>query len=319
MTGSSALFFTGLGTGLLAGATSCAAVQVGLLTGAVRDAPHAAGPVAAFLSAKLAVHGVLGALLGMLGTLLLPGPQIRAALLLLAAAVLAVFALDLLGVPIARRSHCAAGARRRRDPRLRRPAVLGASTVLLPCGLTLSAELLAVGSRSAAGGAAVMTGFVLGTAPLSAVVGMALGRGLEVLRGRLTVLAGAVLLAVAAWTLASGLRLGGWLPVAPRPAAAPAEHFVTMDAAGVQVVTVWAVDRGYRPAALAARAGARTVLQVRTRGNRGCTRVLVIPARGVQRVLPADGVTRIDLGVPAAGRLTYGCASGHYRGSVSFR
>ncbi|GAA2444546.1 hypothetical protein GCM10010191_71550 [Actinomadura vinacea] len=319
------LFLTGAGTGLLAGGGSCAAVQLGLLTGAVRDAPRPAAPVAAFLAAKLAAHTALGALLGIAGAAVQPGPRVRAALMLAAAAVLLVFALDLLGFPPARRllgrfgqadgEHCAPapGARR-----LRRPAVLGAATVLLPCGVTLSAELLAVTSRSAVAGAAVMAGFVLGTAPVSGLLGMGLGRGMAVLRGRLTVLVGAALVAVAGWTVMSGLRLGGWLPETGGAATAATRN-VTTDATGAQVITIGAADRGYQPALVTARSGVRTVLVVRTHGNRGCTRAFTIPSRRLERMLPETGATRIDLGTPGPGRLRFTCAAGHYPGTVTFR
>ncbi|HEX2315058.1 MAG TPA: hypothetical protein VHJ17_15050, partial [Thermomonospora sp.] len=184
--------------------------------------------------------------------------------------------------------------------------------------LTLSAELLAAGSRSAVGGAAVMTGFVLGTAPVFALLGVALGRGLGLLRGGLGVAAGAVLAVVAAWTLLSGLRLGGWLP-ATGEARAVSDGVVRTDAAGVQTITVWAVGRGYRPSTVGARAGVPTVLVLRTRGNRGCTRAFTIPSRGLERMLPETGDTRVALGAPRPGRLRYTCAAGHYPGSVVFR
>ncbi|SEG92618.1 Sulfite exporter TauE/SafE [Thermomonospora echinospora] len=342
--GTVALFAAGAGTGLLAGAASCASVQFGLLTGAVREAGRPLLPVIAFLTAKLAAHTVLGALLGAVGAAVAPGPRVRAALLVAAGVLLTVFALDLLGVPAARRllrregqsGHCAAPPAGRgpgvvgnpgaaRSPgafgRLRRPVALGAFTVLVPCGLTLSAELLAVGSRSALGGAAVMAGFVLGTAPVFALLGMALGRGLGALGGGLGAVAGAVVLVVAGWTLMSGLRLGGWLP-SPGQARAVAEgsaEFVRTDGAGVQTITVWALDRGYRPSAIVARSGLPTVLVVRTRETRGCTRAFVIPGRDLERMLPVTGETRIPLGSPAPGRLRYTCASGHYPGGITFR
>ncbi|MFB4319490.1 sulfite exporter TauE/SafE family protein [Actinomadura sp. 21ATH] len=318
------LFLTGAGTGLLAGGASCAAVQLGLLAGAVRGAPRPAVPVAAFLVAKLAAHTVLGAILGLAGAAVQPGPRVRAALLLAAAAVLVVFALDMLGFAPARRllrrsgrpggagaGHCAAA-----PPRVRRPAALGAATVLLPCGVTLSAELLAVTSRSPVAGAAVMAGFVIGTAPVTALAGLGVGRGMAVLRGRLTAVVGAGLIAVAGWTVLSGLRLGGWLP---EPAGAATAANVTAGPGGTQVITIGAADRGYRPALVAARSGVRTVLIVRTHGNRGCTRAFTIPARGLERTLPETGDTRLDLGVPAPGRLRFTCASGHYPGVITFR
>jgi sulfite exporter TauE/SafE len=300
------LFAAGAGTGLLAGATTCAVVQAGLLTGAVRDASHPVLPVTAFLGAKLAVHTLLGAALGLLGGVVQPGPSVRAVLLISAAGLLAYISLDLLGLRARRRpDHCAA-------PKSR-PAVLGASTVLLPCGLTLSAELVAITSGSAIGGAVVMAGFVLGTAPLSGLLGLTLG----FLRGRLNVLLGVALLGLAGWTATSGLRLGGWLPETSAVAAIDARFVTTSN--GAQTVTVHALDTGYRPALLAAHAGVRTTLVVRTDGTNGCTRAFGIPRNRIERLLPVTGETRIDLGTPAAGRLSFTCAAGHYPGSITFR
>ncbi|MFG2005988.1 sulfite exporter TauE/SafE family protein [Spirillospora sp. NPDC048911] len=331
-----ALFLAGAGTGLLAGATTCAALQLGLLAGAVRDAPSPARPVGAFLAAKLVSHAVLGAALGLLGGAVQPGPRVRGALLACAALLLTLFALDLLGFAPAGRllrrrrggapvaedgeagdGHCAVPVR---AARFRRPVLLGAATVLVPCGLTLTAELLAVSSRSAVGGAAVMTGFVLGTAPVFGLVGLTVGRALDLLRGRLTALLGVALLAVAGWTMISGLRLGGWLPQTGADAASAADsaRSVHTDATGTQIVTVWALDQGYRPARLTARAGVRTTLVVRTQNTHGHTRAFTLPARDLDVVLPVNGETRIDLGTPRPGRMRFVCASGHYPGAITF-
>lgn len=366
----SALFLAGAGTGLLAGGTSCAAVQLGLLTGAVRGIRRPVSGVGAFLLGKLATHTLLGALLGLAGAAVQPSPRARALLLTAAALVLLLFALDLLGLhllphhtsacrppprtaeplcappahtepphapPARAESPHAIGplhvAPARAEPphtagplraavwRVRARGVgLGAVTVLVPCGLTLSAEVLAVTSRSVLGGAAVMGGFVLGTAPLFGLIGVAVGRALEVLRGRLTALVGVGLLAVACWTLLSGLRLGGWLPEsAPAAGAAMNARFVRTGPDGVQIVTVWAVRDGYRPAVLQARAGPHTVLALRTDHNESCTRDLVIPGRNLERVLPASGTLTIDLGPVKPGRLRFTCALGHYFGQITFR
>ncbi|WP_141576454.1 sulfite exporter TauE/SafE family protein [Actinomadura sp. WMMA1423] len=329
--GVAALFVAGAGTGLLAGGTTCAAVQLGLLTGAVSGGREAVRPVAAFLAAKLVSHALLGAVLGLAGAAVQPAPQVRGVLLAAAAGVLAVFALDLLGFRPARRllrrgrasEHCQE-PRRRPATRARRPAVLGAATVLLPCGLTLSAELVAVTSGSATGGAAVMSGFVIGTAPLFGLIGVTVGRSLQALRGRLTALLAVGLLAAAGWTLVSGLRLGGWLPdgggtASAADSAADSARFVRTDASGTQIVTVWALDRGYRPALVTARAGVRTVLVLRTRETRGHTRAFTVPSLGKDVILPVTGETRVDLGTPGPGRMRFVCASGHYPGALTFR
>ncbi|MCP2340942.1 urease accessory protein UreH domain-containing protein [Actinomadura rupiterrae] len=323
-----ALFATGFGTGLLAGGTSCAAVQLGLLTEAVRGEARTVRPVAVFLSAKLVTHVALGAMLGLAGAAVEPGPRIRAVLLVGAAGMMVVFALDLLGFGPARKllrrapdagqdgdAHCAP-----ERSGTKRPVVLGAATVLVPCALTLTVELLAVSSRSPFAGAAGMAGFVLGTAPLFGLVGVTVGRALALLRGRLTALVAVALVAVAAWTLLSGLRLGGWLPENGDGATAAASaRFVSTDASGTQLIMVWALDEGYRPSALTARAGVHTVLVLRTRNTHGHTRAFTIPSRNRDVALPVTGETRVDLGVPGPGRLRYVCASGHSPGEITFR
>ncbi|GCD97191.1 sulfite exporter TauE/SafE family protein [Embleya hyalina] len=333
------LFATGLGAGFAAGGASCAAVQGGLLVGAVRPCgpASAAGPtdradtaeaadcagspvrrplpraLAAFLGAKLVAHAVLGALLGLVGGALQPAPSTRAVLMLLAAALMVLFGLAMLGVPgvgrlLPRGSVRGAG---------RGPLLLGAATVFVPCGVTLGAELVAVTSRNALGGAAVLTGFVLGTIPLFTVLGLLVGASGRVLRGRLTAALGVLVLAVAVWTVGSGLRLAGWWTPTARGAVDHAAASTGPD--GVQRVTVRVADKGYHPARALARAGVPTVLVLRTDHTTGCTRGFVLPARDRQQVLPVSGETTIDLGVPRPGTVDWTCAMGMYGGRIEFR
>lgn len=320
------LFATGLGAGFVAGGASCAAIQGGLLAGAVRPCEKPAGDCAstpprdllpraltAFLGAKLLAHTILGALLGLLGGAIQPAPSTRAVLLLLAGALMVLFGLSMLGVPgvgrlLPRPSPRGAG---------RGPLLLGAATVLVPCGVTLSVELVAVTAGSALGGAAVLTGFVLGTFPLFAALGLLIGASGRLLRGRPTAAVGLLVLAVAAWTIASGLRLGGWWTPA---AVGTVDHAAASTGAdGVQRVTVRVGNEGYHPARALARADVRTVLVLRTDHTTGCTRGFVLPARDVQRVLPTSGETGIDLGTPHAGTLTWTCSMGMYSGRIEFR
>ncbi|WP_329295888.1 sulfite exporter TauE/SafE family protein [Streptomyces pseudovenezuelae] len=108
------LFLTSAGTGLLAGGASCAAVQGGLQAGALgrrtvppalrpargtprQRATESLAPVGAFLVGKLLSHTLLGALLGIFGAALQPSPRTRAVLLLAAAVLMVLFALDLMG------------------------------------------------------------------------------------------------------------------------------------------------------------------------------------------------------------------------------
>ncbi|MFB7943037.1 sulfite exporter TauE/SafE family protein [Streptomyces sp. NPDC056049] len=382
MPSSITLLVTGLTTGLLAGGASCAAVQGGLLAGAVtRRAPastlpahvpamagarrpsgkpvpaapsaepRALAPVAAFLAGKLLSHTLLGALLGVFGDVLQPSPRARAVMLVAAGLLMVLFALDLFGVKaVARfvpRAPASFGRLFRRSARtesLATPALIGLATVLVPCGVTLSVELIAVTSGSPVAGAAVMAGFVLGTAPLFAVLGYLFRRSARALSGQLASLTGIVVLMVAVWTVASGLQAGGWVSlnrgeasssaaapafiVEPGPSDSPAgedgvqqpvpsDPPVRVDGVGRQVITLTVTDF-YTPTRFMAKAGLPTTLVLRGEDSGGCARAFTIPELGVQEIVKENGDTEIYLGTRDAGELRFSCAMGMQTGSIDF-
>ncbi|MFD3928311.1 sulfite exporter TauE/SafE family protein [Streptomyces sp. NPDC058614] len=378
MSSSLTLLVTGASTGLIAGGAACAAVQGGLLAGAVtrrqtavppsrparpasrnstkqqpaiqRPAdtsdPRPLAPVAAFLSGKLLSHTLLGALLGVFGDALQPSPRARAVMMLIAAAIMLLFALDLLGVKavgrLVPRPPASFGRLLRRSAKtdsVATPALIGFATVLVPCGVTLSVELVAVTSGSPIAGAAVMAGFVIGTAPLFAVLGYLFRRSSQALSGRLAVVTGVVVLGVAAWTVASGLQAGGWATLDLTPgdtpaaaaAAAPTETTsgdkapaaradgpVRIDASGQQIVTLTVTDF-YVPTQFTAHAGVPTTLVLRGKDSGGCARAFTIPELGVQEIAKRNGDTKIDLGTRKAGTLHFTCAMGMQTGTIDFK
>ncbi|MBV7700694.1 sulfite exporter TauE/SafE family protein [Streptomyces sp. TRM70350] len=392
MPSSITLLITGVSTGLLAGGTSCAAVQGGLLAGAVtRRAPapasapatsHASkpsakrpstasgagaaarrgasaasleltaknlAPIGAFLAGKLLSHTLLGALLGVFGDALQPSPRTQAVLLLAAGLLMVLFALDLFGVKaVARlvpRPPASFGRLLRRSAKtdsVATPALIGFATVLVPCGVTLSMELVAITSGSAVAGAAVMAGFVLGTAPVFAALGYLFRRGSQALSGRLAALTGVVVLTVAVWTMASALQAGGWVPFntpdKQQPAAsgpfivegdegsgsggggetAGADVPVRMDATGKQIVTLTVTDF-YVPTQFTAKAGVPTTLVLHGKDSGGCARAFTIPELGVQEIVKRNGDTKVDLGTRKPGTLRFSCAMGMQTGAITFQ
>ncbi|MFE2938820.1 sulfite exporter TauE/SafE family protein [Streptomyces sp. NPDC059255] len=359
-----ALFATSVGTGLLAGGASCAAVQGGLLAGAVSRRTPGAGkpdtgtpgtgtpgtgksgsrlseplaPVGAFLAGKLLSHTLLGALLGVFGAALQPSPRTRAVLLIAAGVLMVLFALDLLGVKAVARlvprppeSFGRLVRRRAKSGSTRAPALLGFATVLIPCGVTLSVELVAVTSGSAVAGAAVLAGFVLGTAPLFAALGYLFRRGSRAFSGRLGIVTGVVVLGVAAWTVVSGLQAGGWYSTAgsnaPAAAADPGpvqpgapvrQGPVTIGADGKQTIVLTVTDF-YEPTTFTAEAGVPTTLVLRGKDSGGCARAFTIPELGVQEIAERDGDTNIDLGTREPGKLAFSCAMGMQGGTIDFK
>jgi uncharacterized protein len=349
--------------GLLAGGVSCAAVQGGLLAGlvsrqkaatavAVRDprgrrapAPPAPvlgddlAPVGGFLAGKLVSHTMLGALLGLAGSAVQLGVHVRAMVQLAAGVLIIVMGLGQLGVRGFERVQFTPPASWTRLVRVRArsqsalaPAVLGVSSVLIPCGVTLSVMALAVASGSWWQGALILAVFVVGTAPLFTALGYAAARAKRATgpwRRRLAVATGLLVVAMGAYTLNGGLELTGSPlavsqlastlglsgPDGATEAVPPTDRVSVAD--GKQTVIVTAAEGGYSPGNLTVTAGLPTTLIVRSHKAQGCVRSFVIPALGVEKILPVNGDTAIDLGVLKAGKLAYSCGMGMYTGKLT--
>lgn len=351
-------------TGLVAGGASCAAVQGGLLAGLIAkrkgipeagirqggrpkakakvavspvfSGPQDLVPVGGFLAGKLISHMLLGALLGLLGDRVQLSFRVQAIMLISAGALMLLMALDLLGVRAVRKlvpsppaTWTALVRRRARSSAAFAPAALGFATVLIPCGVTLSMELLAIASRSALTGALIMGVFVLGTSPLFAILGYTLRRASSRLGSKVGKLAAVAVLIIGTITINNGLALTGsslsFSGIGRQVRAqepkvgqfGPAEIAESSQVAdGMQTITVQVDDTGYSPSRVGAKAGMPTKLLLRTNGTIGCTVAFVIPDLGIQKMLPASGTTELHLGTLPRGRLDFTCSMGMYWGEI---
>lgn len=282
-----ALFGSGLVAGLVAGTASCTAVQGGLLVGLAGARDRAA--LGWFLAGRLASYTVVGALLGLAGSAVKPPPQARAVLLVAAGILVIAFAVRLY-------RRCGCEPTRHRFAGLG-PPLLGAATILVPCGVTIGMELVAISSGSPFAGAAVMAGFVAGTAPVLGVLGWLVRR---VTRTRLVKAAAVLAVAAGLWTAGTGVSLGGWLP-------ATADTTANLS----PVVTIWALRDGYRPAAVEAPAGVPVEVVFKL-VDRGCTETVAIAGKDL--ALPAT----LRLPPQRPGTLRYSCGMGMYTGFIRF-
>ncbi|MBM4459313.1 MAG: hypothetical protein FJ011_16395 [Chloroflexi bacterium] len=335
-------------TGLTTGGLSCLAVQGGLLAGSLArqieqdllaapagphkgqavkaPRPNTALPIALFLLAKLVVYTLLGALLGLLGSVLTLDPIMRAALMILIGVFMVGNALRMFNVhPIFRHfvieppSFITRYIRRtaRRETDFFTPLFLGALTVLIPCGVTQAMMATALATGSPAGGAALMFAFTLGASPvffLVAYLATELGARLEKYFLRFVAV---VVLILGLVTVESGLNLLGSpvsfanLTARLRPAveaapiAAPAATRITPAATPLipPTATTGVPKALPTPAAIppavavppAGPANTMPVLELRVLGNGYSPRVLRAPAN---RAISLDLVTN----------KTYSCA-----------
>ena len=185
-------------TGLFTGGLTCLAVQGGLLASSIAQQEsdtlkdealkgHAL-PILSFLTTRLIAYTVLGILLGSLGSIVQLSLTTRVALQSVAALFMIGTALNLLNVhPIFRyfiiqppkfltrmvksqsRNNSALPAGRQ----VFGPAIVGAMTVLIPCGATQAMMAYAITQGSPLLGGLVMFTFILGTSPLFFLLGMA--------------------------------------------------------------------------------------------------------------------------------------------------
>lgn len=87
---------------------------------------------------------------------------------------------------------------------------------------------------------------------------------------------------------------------------------------GVQYITIDAKG-GYSPKISNAKAGIPTNLVMKTNGTFDCSSSLAIHFINYQKILPQNGETEIDLGIPKAGEPIQGvCGMGMYSFKINF-
>ncbi|HOA89415.1 MAG TPA: sulfite exporter TauE/SafE family protein [Propioniciclava tarda] len=326
-----------LAAGLLAGATTCAVTQGGLLVGLIARQRKASGavrrsvaddlaPVGGFLIGKLISHTVAGAALGAVGVALGLSPMVGTVALLVAGALMVVLGLSALGVPGFKNltftppdSWLGAVRRQTRSGSALAPFLLGLAVLLIPCGVTLSMMMLAATSGSPMTGALVMAVFVLGTAPLFAVYGflsarLPFGRALSTALGVLVV-------AFGVWTFNSGLVAGGSPVSLPLPGARGSGPGTVVSAAPgqVQEVRIQAFDQGYQPSDVAVAAGAPVKVTFTTKNVYSCILATTMPTLNQRTFLPSNGSKTLDLGVLAPGDYPIACSMGMYTATLHVR
>jgi sulfite exporter TauE/SafE len=348
-------------TGLTTGGLSCLAVQGGLLASSLahqieqdylahapqtrkrkrgeKAAPaqrtNSAFPIFLFLVAKIAAYTLLGALLGWLGSFLALSPMTRALLMIAIGIFMVGNALRMFNVhPIFRyfsieppKTITRTIRRTAKGTDTATPLLLGALTVFIPCGITQAMMATALGTGSAALGAALMLAFTLGTSPVFFVVAYLsteLGARLEKFFMRFVA---AVVLILGLVTMNGGLNLigsplsfnnltRGLFPSNSGSAlAAGSPQLSATD--GSLVLNVQ--NEGYFPRTLKAPANKPFTLNLVTSKTYSCARDFVIPELNFYQLLPETGTVQINIPAqPAGKRLFFTCSMGMYTGQIVF-
>ncbi|MFH2019533.1 MAG: sulfite exporter TauE/SafE family protein [bacterium] len=346
-------------TGLTSGGVTCAAMQGGLLAGIIanqkRDETEKNlkstkinsfdladwGPVAAFLSTKLVSHIILGALLGLLGSRIELSLSVRLFFQTLAALFMFATAMNLLDVhPIFRRLAFQPPKfvykwikKSSGSTSLFAPALFGIFTILIPCGVTQAMAVLAITSGSAIQGALTMGAFVLGTAPMFALVGIATAKFSEIWRVYFLRTAAVLLIGMALYSVNGALqvldspyslqRLGPKLvKLLPPYSSSSQTKKVVSDPNvkledGVQKVTIRISNAGYSPKSFRVQKDVPVELTLETKGGvYSCATAFTFRAFNISDLLkPSD--SKVHTFTPTKkGIYTFACSMGMYSGTM---
>lgn len=316
--------------GILAGLSSCAALVGGLVlslseTWQSEERLHR-NPHLRFNLGRLLAYGSVGALLGTFGGAFRLSDSLATGLTFAVALIMALLALQMLGLPgVERISLGRIGPRKAQAKGKGRPwpFLLGASTVLLPCGFSLSVQGLALLSGSALRGGLMMTAFAAGTMPSLLAIGLSASRLQAAPRWRPLFLkaAGALVLVASLYTANSQLNVLG-LPslsdigtARSLPQSHPVAARDTTEA--VQTVRLAAGARSYTPNVIQVKAGIPVRLEVVDAGFSGCTNAIM--ARGLfEGTLPLvrGGTAVAEFVAHQPGRYKFSCWMGMVSGII---
>lgn len=332
-------------TGLTTGGVSCLAMHGGLLASALANQEgkdtHATGSklsfanlepkaVGVFLLAKLTSHTLMGFLLGVLGSSLDLSLEFRLMFQAIAGGFMLVTAMNMLEVhPVFRYAVIQPPAFLRRlvkqgtkTQTYFAPALIGFLTILVPCGVTQSMQLLAISSANPIYGAAIMFVFVLGTSPVFGLIGVGVAKLSDYWQDTFIRLAAVALIFLA------GQSINGVLVVTGSPVTIQKIASLILDPAGIrsdsssapkviegeQEVNLYVVNQGYQPNKLVVKSGVPVKLNLITKDSYSCAVDFVLRDFGIREFLPPTGTTTVSFTPEKPGKHTFACSMGMYTG-----
>ncbi len=354
-------------TGLTTGGLSCFAVQGGLLTSSIashaeKNTPRAKllQPIMLFLTSKLVVYTLLGFLLGWIGTVFFPSAAARGWVQILVGIFMVGNGLRMLNVhpffriftfePPKKITRMIRRQAKGSEDNTTTPMVLGALTVLIPCGVTQVMMATAVGTGSPWMGAAILFAFVLGASPTFFGVTYLVTRLSAVFERNFFRILGTAILLLGFYSVETGLVLTGSPLSVTRimnNARADAAWLNQTGSAGTgsSTVNIPALNEGlngpasgplnmgdstdlridvfntrYSPDLIYAPADKPIKLTLVTDGVYSCSLAFVIPDLNQEVLLRNTGETTIEIPPqPAGKKMDFMCSMGMFTGQIIYQ
>lgn len=331
-------------TGLTVGGLTCLAVQGGLLASVIasrekeeinskKSVGHVLFATSAFLIAKFLAYVALGFLLGAFGRVINLNDSVQAVMQMVAGLYMIVIALNLLNIhPIFRyaliqppRFLVRLVKNQSRSKDLFAPSVLGAMTILIPCGTTLAMEALAISSANALSGALILGVFVLGTTPLFFGIGALTSLMGEVFKSRFLKLA-AVMVIYLGFASVNGSLVALNSPLSWQSLI---QNFpITIELSGsdtsnsqadipiTQSSQILISAQGYTPSYIRVKKDEPVTLTLKSVNAFNCASAFRIPSLGISRNLTPNDTQTITFTPKQPGKIQFNCSMGMYLGTI---
>lgn len=323
--------------GLFVGGLSCLAVQGGLLAATVAQRAEQnltqkelksgdALPIIFFLAAKLGAYTILGFLLGWFGSFFELSVTTRVIMQIAVVIFMIGTALNLLNVhPIFRYfviqpPHFLTRMVRKKSKSssIFAPVMLGALTVLIPCGVTQGMMALAIGSGNPLLGALIMLAFTLGTSPVFFALGYFTTKLSESTHKKFMRIAAFGIILLAIFNLNSAIALTGSSKTLGNIFGnSGGDDSKITNSPAVSEATIIFGKYTYQPEQVTVKAGSQVKLHLENREGYGCIQAFTIPELDYQRIIPVGGKDTITFDAPdTPGDIPFMCSMGMYRGVI---
>lgn len=313
-------------TGLTSGGFSCLAVQGGLLASAIDEKSDKYKGTLYFIVAKLVAYTILGAIFGALGSIFSFSITTQGILQILIGLFMLATAGRLLNLhPIFRYTVIQPPVFLLRkikglsnEKNILTPVLLGALTVLIPCGVTQAMLILAMGSGNAFSGALTMFFFTLGTSPVFFALGMTIQ---SIFKNQiLSKVAALAIVIIGLSSINNGQVLRNsahtfqnYYRVLFGQSTQTTGNIKLVD--GKQEVTITATNSGYKTSAKTIKKGVPVKLTIVSKNVQSCARSFIIPSLNVNKVLPINGTEVVEFTPTEDGILNFSCGMGMYTGA----
>lgn len=330
--------------GLIAGVSSCAALVGGIILSVSKqwNDLYSAGasvsrkiqPHLMFNAGRLVSYGVLGALLGAIGSKLNFSFKFGPALVIIVSIMMIFLAFQMLGLKAFRRfqftmpkfiTRYAANESNFKGRYM--PFLMGAFTFFLPCGFTITAQGLALISGSALQGGLIMFFFALGTLPALLGIGFSSVKFSQKPDSshKFLKVAGVLVLFFALYNINfqlnvlnlpsfSNLRVNAGGAVSAK-GNVNSEAGLPAIVNGKQVIKMDASSRGYSPNYFKVRVGVPVRWEITDRGTSGCTNAVISKSLFDGQISLTPGQTSVKEFTPQkAGKYKFSCWMGMVSG-----